>query len=68
MTVAPFLATAHVTDRILNGSVWMRDGWAGLNNVTLDDAVVPGSALNFFQFTVGQADYGAQVDVAANRQ
>ena len=60
-----FLATAHVTDRMMEGSVWMRDGWAGLNNVTLGSAVVPESALDFFPFTVGQADYGAQVDVAA---
>ena len=42
----------------------MRDGWVGLNNVTSGSNVVPEAALNFFSFTVGQANYGAQVDVA----
>ena len=42
----------------------MRDGWVGLNNVTSGNDVLPDAALNLFPFTVGQANFGAQVDVA----
>jgi anaerobic selenocysteine-containing dehydrogenase len=60
-----FAAKAHVTDRILQGVVWMRDGWPGLNSVTSGAAVLPDTALDLFHFTVGQAGYGAMVEVAA---
>ena len=59
-----FTAKAHVSDKILGGTVWMRDGWVGLNNVTSGSDVLPDAALNLFPFTVGQANFGAQVDVA----
>ena len=39
-----FEANAHVTDKIPSGVVWMRDGVAGLNNVTSGDSVLPKNA------------------------
>lgn len=58
-----FEAAAHVTDRIPPGTVWMRDGCEGLNQVTSGTPVLPEAALNLFPFTVGQAAYDAMVDV-----
>jgi anaerobic selenocysteine-containing dehydrogenase len=57
-------AKAHVTDKVLPGVVWIRDGWVGLNSLTSGDAVLPAGALNLFPFSVGQASYGARVEVA----
>ena len=37
-----FDARAHVTARVPAGTVWMRDGWGGLNAVTSGDAGHPG--------------------------
>ena len=59
-----FEAAAHVTDRIPPGTVWMRDGCEGLNQVTSGASVLPEAALNLFPFTVGQAAYDAMVEVA----
>jgi anaerobic selenocysteine-containing dehydrogenase len=59
-----FVAKAHVTDEVLPGVVWIRDGWVGLNHLTSGDAVLSGDALSLFPFSVGQSDYGAQVEVA----
>jgi anaerobic selenocysteine-containing dehydrogenase len=59
-----FRAKAQVTDNVLPGAVWMRDGWVGLNHLTSGDAVLTGDALSLFPFSVGQANYGARVDVA----
>ena len=59
-----FEAEAHVTDRIPPGTVWMRDGCEGLNQVTSGAPVLPEAALNLFPFTVGQAAYDAMVEVA----
>ena len=58
-----FAATAYISDSMLAGTVWMRDGWAGLNRVTSGSPVLPLEALTFFPFTVGQSNYGAQVEV-----
>ena len=58
-----FGAKAHVTDQIPSGGVWMRDGVAGLNNVTSGDKVLPDNALDFFYFTVGSAKFAANVEV-----
>ncbi len=58
-----FDAKAHVTDQIPSGVVWMRDGVAGLNNVTSGDKVLPDNALDFFYFTVGSAKFAANVEV-----
>jgi len=59
-----FEATAHITDRIPDGVVWIRDGSVGLNRVTSGAPVLPETALGLFPFTVGQAEYDAMVDVA----
>ena len=60
-----FVATARVTDRIPTGVVWMRDGCVGLNQVTSSKPVLPEAALRLFQFTVGQAEYDAMIEVEA---
>src|SRR3989449_444671 len=38
-------ARAYVTPKIPAGTVWMRDGWAGLNTLTSGDAVLPDGAV-----------------------
>jgi anaerobic selenocysteine-containing dehydrogenase len=58
-----FCATAFVTPKIETGTVWMRDGWAGLNRVTDGNACLPEGALATFAFGVGQSLHDAQVDV-----
>jgi len=58
-------ALAHVTERVPAGTVWMRDGWAGLNTLTSGAPVVPDSAVDLFVgFSGGQADFEASVDVS----
>lgn len=59
-------ARAHVTDKLLPGVVWIRDGWVGLNSLTSGDAVLQGDALSLFPFSVGQASYGARVEIGRN--
>ncbi len=59
-----FEARAHVTDRINAGVVWIRDGTVGLNRVTSGAPVLPETALELFRFSVGQAHFGAMVEVA----
>jgi anaerobic selenocysteine-containing dehydrogenase len=59
-----FAATAHITDDVPPGVVWIHDGWVALNHLTSGDAVLTGDALSLFPFSVGQADYGARVEVA----
>ncbi|MBI1397182.1 MAG: molybdopterin-dependent oxidoreductase [Betaproteobacteria bacterium] len=58
-------ARAHVTDRIPAGTVWMRDGWPGLNTLTSGAAVLPDAAADLFEFTAGQASFDARVEVEA---
>jgi len=55
---------AHVTDRVPPGTVWMRDGWIGLNTVTSGAAVLPDAAVEVFGFSGGQAGFDAAVEVA----
>jgi anaerobic selenocysteine-containing dehydrogenase len=55
---------AHVTDRVPAGTVWMRDGWAGLNELTSGAAVLPDAAVEAFGFSGGQAAFDAAVEVA----
>ena len=57
-------ARARVTDAIDAGTVWMRDGWEGLNTLTSGDAVVPDDAVDIFHFGAGQASFDASVEVA----
>ncbi len=56
-------ARAHVTDRIPTGTVWMRDGWPGLNQLTSGTAVLPDAAVDLFEFSAGQSSFGAMVEV-----
>ncbi|WP_112322116.1 molybdopterin-containing oxidoreductase family protein [Oceanibium sediminis] len=58
-----FAARALVTGRMPAGVVWMRDGWPGMNVLTDGGAVLPETALDTFPFSVGQANYGAEVEV-----
>jgi anaerobic selenocysteine-containing dehydrogenase len=57
-------ARARVTDRIPAGTVWMRDGWPGLNSLTAGAPVLPDAAVEVFAFSAGQASFDAMVEVA----
>jgi anaerobic selenocysteine-containing dehydrogenase len=57
-------AKARVTDKIPAGTVWMRDGWPGLNRLTEGAAVLPDAAVDLFAFSAGQATFDARVEVA----
>ncbi len=56
-------ARALVTDRIPPGTVWIRDGWTGLNTLTSGAPVLPDAAVELFGFAAGQAEFEARVDV-----
>jgi anaerobic selenocysteine-containing dehydrogenase len=56
-------ARARVTDQVPSGTVWMRDGWAGLNNLTAGHAILPDTAVDMFNFSAGQASFEARVEV-----
>jgi len=59
-----FRALARVTDRIPPGTVWMRDGWEGLNRLTSGRPCIPDAAVDLFHFSAGQAAFDAMVEVA----
>jgi anaerobic selenocysteine-containing dehydrogenase len=59
-----FRARARVTGKIPAGTVWMRDGWDGLNILTSGGPVIPDGAVDAFAFGAGQASFAAMVDVA----
>src|SRR5215831_11932861 len=54
-----FLARALVTERVSSGTVWMRDGWEGLNRLTSGDACLPDDVVDLFGFSAGQAAFDA---------
>ena len=59
-----FEARAHVTDDVLPGVVWMRDGWAGVNRVTSGAPIVsPAASTIVPEAPGGQAAYEAWVEV-----
>jgi len=61
-------ARALVTDQVPPGTVWMRDGWTGLNTLTSGAPVLPDGAVDTFDgFSGGQAEFEACVDVASAR-
>lgn len=62
-----FVARAKVTPRIPTGTVWMRDGWPGMNALTDASAVLPDTALESFAFSVGQSNFGARVTISPIR-
>ena len=59
------IARAHVTGRIPAGTVWMRDGWSGLNTLTSGDPILPDGAVDSLGFSAGQAAFDARVEVSA---
>jgi anaerobic selenocysteine-containing dehydrogenase len=59
-----FEACATVTELIPAGTVWMRDGWEGLNRVTSGDPVLPEGAIEICGFAAGQARFDALIEVA----
>ena len=59
-----FQAYAQVTERIPSGTVWMRDGWEGLNRLTSGAPAIPDEAVDLFHFSAGQAAFDARVEVA----
>ncbi len=58
-------ARARVTAKIPAGTVWMHDGWQGLNRLTSGQAVLPDEAVDLFPFSAGQSAFDATVEVAA---
>jgi anaerobic selenocysteine-containing dehydrogenase len=58
-------ARARVTDRVPARTVWMRDGWEGLNRLTSGAACIPDEAVDVFGFSAGQAAFDAAVEVAS---
>jgi anaerobic selenocysteine-containing dehydrogenase len=56
-------ARARVTGAIAAGTVWMRDGWEGLNTLTSGAPVIPDDAVDVFHFAAGQASFDARVDI-----
>ena len=57
-------ARARVTSKIPPGTVWMRDGWEGLNRLTSGQPSIPDGAVDTFAFSSGQASFDAMVEVA----
>ena len=59
-----FAARARVTERVPAGTVWMRDGWPGLNQLTSGAPSLPDEAVDLFAFAAGQSAFDAMVEVA----
>src|SRR5437016_912422 len=53
-------ARARVTSKIPPGTVWMRDGWEGLNRLTSGEPSIPDEAVDVFAFSSGQASFDAR--------
>ncbi len=60
---AAFDAVANVTDRVPDGTVWIHDGWPGLNDLTNADPSISDEVAGLFPFSTGQAAYDAFVEV-----
>lgn len=58
-------ARAHVTERIPTGTLWLRDGWPGLNALTDSASALPDAAVDRFAFSAGQSTFNARVEVTA---
>ena len=56
-------ASAHVTDRVPPGVVWMRDGWVAVNRLTSNESCMTPEQAEAFSIIGGQATYEALVDV-----
>ena len=55
---------ALVTDRVPAHTVWMHDGWDGLNRLTAGESCIPDAAVDVFGFSAGQAAFDVAVEVA----
>lgn len=62
---ASFDAHAKVTDKVPSGTVWIHDGWPGLNDLTAGGPCIPDAATHLFPFSTGQSAYDAYIEVAA---
>jgi len=60
-----FSATANVTSRVRGGTVWIHDGWPGLNDLTNSEPAISNEAAALFPFSTGQAAYDAFVEVSS---
>ncbi|HUY20167.1 MAG TPA: molybdopterin-dependent oxidoreductase [Candidatus Binataceae bacterium] len=58
-------ARARVTERMPPGTVWMRDGWLGINRLTSSVRTVPDAAVAAFPQS-GSARYDSFVEVSAD--
>jgi anaerobic selenocysteine-containing dehydrogenase len=59
-----FEAKAYVTAEVVQGAVWMRDGWSGINRVTSSSQIVPLVANDIVPgIPGGQSTYDAWVEV-----
>jgi len=56
------VAVASVTDRVPAGTVWMRDGWLGINDLTDPGRTVPDAATKAFA-PAGSARFDARIEV-----
>jgi anaerobic selenocysteine-containing dehydrogenase len=62
------IARALVTRRVPPGTVWIHDGWKGLNTLTSGAAVLPDAAVDAFSFSAGQAEFESRVEVERDRE
>jgi anaerobic selenocysteine-containing dehydrogenase len=53
-----------LSDGVPAGTVWMRDGWTGMNALTSGAPALPDAAVDVFYFGSGQAEFEARVEVA----
>ncbi len=61
-------ARALVTERVPPGTVFVHDGWPGLNTLTSGAPVLPDAAVEAFaSFSGGQAEFEARVEVERER-
>ena len=60
-----FTVQAHVTERVPAGTVWMRDGWEGLNRLTSGRPCIPDAAVDTFHFAAGQAEFETFVELTS---
>ena len=59
-----FDAKASVTDKVPPGTLWIHDGWSGLNDLTSGARALSDEAAQLFPFSTGQCAYDAFVEVS----
>jgi len=61
-------AVANVTDAVLPGTVWIRDGWSGVNRLTNGEPALPLTASDTIAgIPGGQAAYDAWVEISRKK-